>query len=48
MALDLHLVLILIPFFLFWFLTINHAALRIAAPAFIYALSLIKVKWNED
>jgi O-antigen ligase len=40
--------LFLIPFFLFWFLTINHAALRIAAPAFIYALSLIKVNWNED
>ncbi|MFY7811448.1 MAG: O-antigen ligase family protein, partial [Flavobacterium sp.] len=40
--------LFLIPFFLFWFLTINHAALRIAAPAFIYALSLIKVNWKED
>jgi hypothetical protein len=31
------------PFLLFWFLTINHAAMRIAAPAFIYALSLLKV-----
>ena len=40
--------LFLIPFFLFWFLTINHAAIRIAAPAFIYALSLIKVNWKED
>ncbi len=30
-------------FFLFWLLTINHAAMRIAAPAFIYALSLLKI-----
>ncbi|WP_307299176.1 O-antigen ligase [Flavobacterium sp. SORGH_AS_0622] len=28
----------------FWLLTINHAAMRIAAPAFIYALSLLSVK----
>ena len=33
----------LIPFFLFWLLTINHAAMRIAAPAFIYALALLKI-----
>ncbi|MCL9805092.1 O-antigen ligase family protein [Flavobacterium amniphilum] len=32
-----------IPFVIFWLLTINHAAMRIAAPAFIYALSLLKV-----
>ena len=31
------------PFLLFWLLTINHAAMRIAAPAFIYGLSLLKV-----
>ncbi|MBN2868121.1 MAG: O-antigen ligase family protein [Flavobacteriaceae bacterium] len=31
-------------FYLFWFLTINHSAMRIAAPAFIYALSLIHIK----
>jgi O-antigen ligase len=31
-------------FFLFWLLTINHAALRIAAPAFIYALMLLHVQ----
>ena len=30
-------------FFLFWFLTINHSAMRIAAPAFIYALSLLTI-----
>ena len=34
----------LISFYLFWFLTINHAAMRTAAPAFFYALTLIKVK----
>ncbi len=33
-------------FYLFWILTINHSAMRIAAPAFIYALSLLHVK-NE-
>lgn len=32
----------MIPFFLFWLLTINHAAMRTAAPAFIYALTLLK------
>ena len=30
-------------FFLFWILTINHAAMRTASPAFIYALALLKV-----
>ena len=30
-------------FFLFWFLTINHSAMRIAFPSFIYALSLIRI-----
>lgn len=32
-----------LPLFVFWFLTINHAAMRLAAPAFIYALTLLKV-----
>ena len=36
----------MIPFFIFWLLTINHAAMRIAAPAFIYALTLLKVYFN--
>lgn len=27
----------------FWFLTINHSSMRVAAPAFIYALSLLNV-----
>ena len=30
-------------FLVFWLLTINHAAMRMAAPAFIYALSLLKI-----
>jgi O-antigen ligase len=37
----------LIPLLVFWLLTINHAAMRIAAPAFIYGLSLLKVYINE-
>ena len=38
----------LLSFFIFWLLTINHAAMRIAAPAFIYALSLLKVTAVEE
>lgn len=38
----------ILSFLLFWFLTINHAAMRTASPAFIYALSLLKVKIDED
>jgi hypothetical protein len=34
-------------FLSFWFLSINHAAMRTAAPAFIYSLSLLKVRFNE-
>ncbi|OYX84741.1 MAG: hypothetical protein B7Y83_07135, partial [Flavobacteriales bacterium 32-34-25] len=30
-------------FYVFWLLTINHAAMRIAAPAFVYALTLLNV-----
>jgi hypothetical protein len=37
----------LVPFFLFWFLTINHSGMRIAAPAFIYALMLLNVSLND-
>ncbi|MCV9931230.1 O-antigen ligase family protein [Flavobacterium sp. LS1R47] len=32
-----------LSFYVFWFLTINHAAMRTAAPAFVYALTLISV-----
>lgn len=35
-------------FVVFWILTINHAAMRLAAPAFIYALSLLKVQFVDE
>lgn len=35
-----------VSFYLFWLLTINHAAMRIAAPAFVYALTLINIQFN--
>lgn len=38
--------LYLLPFFIFWLLTINHAAMRIAAPAFVYALTLLSVQFK--
>jgi O-antigen ligase len=34
-------------FYIFWFLTVNHSSMRIAAPAFIYALTLLNYK-NEN
>lgn len=37
-----------LPFLAFWLLTINHAAMRLAAPAFVYALSLLKVYIVEE
>jgi len=37
----------IIPLTLFWFLTINHSAMRIAAPGFIYGLALLKVKFEK-
>jgi hypothetical protein len=36
-----------LSFLAFWLLTINHAAMRLAAPAFVYALSLLKVYTGE-
>lgn len=36
-----------LSFFFFWLLTINHAAMRIAAPGFLYGLSLLKVQFYE-
>jgi hypothetical protein len=33
----------LLCFVLFWLMTINHAAMRIAAPAFVYSLSLLNI-----
>jgi O-antigen ligase len=37
-----------LSFLAFWLLTINHAAMRLAAPAFVYALSLLKVYTVEE
>ncbi len=34
----------LLCFVAFWFLTINHAAMRTAAPAFVYSLSLLNIQ----
>lgn len=36
--------LFFLSFFAFWLLTINHAAMRIAAPAFLYSLTLLSVQ----
>ncbi|MEP5340332.1 MAG: O-antigen ligase family protein [Algibacter sp.] len=33
-------------FYFFWFLTINHSSMRIAAPAFIYGLCLLNIKYE--
>ncbi len=35
-------------FYIFWLLTINHSAMRIAAPAFIYGLCLLNIKYEES
>ena len=43
--------LYLFSFLAFWFLTINHSSMRIAAPAFIYGLSVLSIsneKKEED
>ncbi len=40
--------LYIFSFLIFWFFTINHAAMRTASPAFIYALSLLKISFNEE
>jgi hypothetical protein len=36
----------LFSFIIFWLLTINHAAMRTAAPSFIYALALLNVRFD--
>ncbi|WP_298880748.1 O-antigen ligase family protein [uncultured Polaribacter sp.] len=35
-------------FYIFWFLTINHSAMRIAFPAFVYGLSLIRIVPDDE
>ncbi|NNC50921.1 MAG: O-antigen ligase family protein [Flaviramulus sp.] len=34
--------------YLFWLLTINHSSMRIAAPAFIYGLSLLNITYETN
>ncbi|MDN3618929.1 O-antigen ligase family protein [Polaribacter undariae] len=38
----------IIMFYLMWFLTINHSAMRVALPGFLYALSLIRITNIEN
>ncbi len=38
----------IIAFYIMWFLTINHSAMRVALPGFIYALSLIRITDIEN
>lgn len=35
------------PFIIFWILTIAHSSMRIAAPAFIYGLSLLNIDYGK-
>nr|WP_321233377.1 O-antigen ligase family protein [uncultured Psychroserpens sp.] len=35
-------------FLCFWFATINHSSMRLAAPAFIYALALLNVTYEKN
>ncbi len=37
----------LFSFIIFWLLTINHAAMRTAAPSFMYALALLIIRFDE-
>ena len=34
------------PFIIFWALTISHSSMRIAAPAFIYALGILNINYD--
>lgn len=36
-----------LPFIIFWILTIAHSSMRIAAPAFIYGLSLLNIDYGK-
>ena len=36
------------PFLIFWFLTIAHSSMRIAMPAFIYALALLNIDYGSE
>jgi hypothetical protein len=34
-------------FLAFWFATINHSAMRLAAPGFVYALALLNITYEK-
>ncbi|MBU2525756.1 MAG: O-antigen ligase family protein [Bacteroidetes bacterium] len=40
--------LMFLPFLAFWFLTINHSSMRLAAPAFVYALVLLHIYYDKN
>ena len=46
--LSFHQNVFIFSFFLFWFLTINHSAMRIAAPAYIYGLTLLTITSEKN
>ena len=35
-------------FFIFWFLTVNHSAMRLAMPAFVYGLAVMTIVNNKE
>lgn len=35
-------------FLCFWFITINHSSMRLAAPAFVYALALLNINYEKN
>lgn len=36
------------PVLIFWFLTVNHSSMRLAAPGFIYALAFLNIYYEKD
>ncbi|GGE32511.1 O-antigen ligase family protein [Psychroflexus planctonicus] len=39
--------LFIIPFILFWFLTVNHSAMRVALPGFFYGYALLDITYGK-
>ncbi|NEV93924.1 O-antigen ligase family protein [Psychroflexus sp. YR1-1] len=40
--------LLMLPFVAFWFLTINHSAMRVALPGFMYGLALLNISYVSN
>jgi hypothetical protein len=40
--------LLMLPFVAFWFLTINHSAMRVALPGFMYGFALLSVHYAKQ